>query len=83
MAGLYVSLFILILNNPLTCILNLCVTTSSSCNLISNHFFSNWPLGHARRCHCDVSGQSLVSKHRDQPYQAGRSKHWIKNATFG
>jgi bifunctional non-homologous end joining protein LigD len=20
----------------------------------------------------------LVSKHRDRPYQAGRSKHWVK-----
>jgi predicted RNA-binding Zn-ribbon protein involved in translation (DUF1610 family) len=23
--------------------------------------------------------EGLVSKHRDRPYQAGRSKHWIKN----
>jgi bifunctional non-homologous end joining protein LigD len=22
--------------------------------------------------------EGLVSKHRDRPYQAGRSKHWIK-----
>jgi bifunctional non-homologous end joining protein LigD len=22
--------------------------------------------------------EGLISKHRDRPYQAGRSKHWIK-----
>jgi bifunctional non-homologous end joining protein LigD len=22
--------------------------------------------------------EGLVSKHRDRPYQAGRSKHWVK-----
>ena len=26
----------------------------------------------------DVIKEGLVSKHRDQPYQSGRSKHWIK-----
>jgi bifunctional non-homologous end joining protein LigD len=27
---------------------------------------------------CDFGLEGLVSKHRDRPYQAGRSKHWIK-----
>jgi ATP-dependent DNA ligase len=27
---------------------------------------------------CDMGLEGLVSKHRDRPYQAGRSKHWIK-----
>jgi bifunctional non-homologous end joining protein LigD len=26
----------------------------------------------------DVIGEGLVSKHRDRPYQSGRSKRWIK-----
>jgi bifunctional non-homologous end joining protein LigD len=27
---------------------------------------------------CRMGLEGLVSKHREQPYQAGRSKHWIK-----
>jgi bifunctional non-homologous end joining protein LigD len=27
---------------------------------------------------CRMGLEGLVSKHRDRPYQAGRSKHWIK-----
>jgi bifunctional non-homologous end joining protein LigD len=27
---------------------------------------------------CDMGLEGLVSKRRDRPYQAGRSKHWIK-----
>ena len=27
---------------------------------------------------CEFGLEGLVSKHRDRPYQAGRSKHWIK-----
>jgi len=27
---------------------------------------------------CEFGLEGLVSKHRDGPYQAGRSKHWIK-----
>ena len=27
---------------------------------------------------CAFGLEGLVSKHRDRPYQAGRSKHWIK-----
>src|ERR1700756_3950244 len=27
-----------------------------------------------------VGLDNLVSKHRDRPYQGGRSKHWISNA---
>jgi ATP-dependent DNA ligase len=27
---------------------------------------------------CDLGLEGLVSKHRDRPYQSGRSKHWIK-----
>jgi bifunctional non-homologous end joining protein LigD len=30
--------------------------------------------GHA----CQMGLEGLVSKRRDRPYQAGRSKHWIK-----
>jgi bifunctional non-homologous end joining protein LigD len=30
------------------------------------------------RAACDVGLEGLVSKRRDRPYQAGRSKHWIK-----
>jgi ATP-dependent DNA ligase len=27
---------------------------------------------------CEFGLEGLVSKHRDRPYQAGRSKHWLK-----
>jgi hypothetical protein len=27
---------------------------------------------------CDFGLEGLVSKHRDRPYQGGRSKHWLK-----
>jgi ATP-dependent DNA ligase len=27
---------------------------------------------------CEFGLEGLVSKHRDRPYQAGRSKHWVK-----
>jgi ATP-dependent DNA ligase len=30
------------------------------------------------RAACNMGLEGLVSKHRDRPYQAGRSKHWIK-----
>jgi ATP-dependent DNA ligase len=30
------------------------------------------------RAACDMGLEGLVSKHRDRPYQGGRSKHWIK-----
>jgi bifunctional non-homologous end joining protein LigD len=30
------------------------------------------------RAACRMGLEGLVSKRRDRPYQAGRSKHWIK-----
>jgi len=30
------------------------------------------------RAACDMGLEGLVSKHRERPYQAGRSRHWIK-----
>jgi len=30
------------------------------------------------RTACQMGLERLVSKRRDRPYQAGRSKHWIK-----
>jgi bifunctional non-homologous end joining protein LigD len=30
------------------------------------------------RAACSMGLEGLVSKHRDRPYQAGRSRHWIK-----
>ena len=30
------------------------------------------------RVACDMGLEGLVSKRRDRPYQAGRSKHWVK-----
>jgi ATP-dependent DNA ligase len=30
------------------------------------------------RAACRMGLEGLVSKHRDRPYQVGRSKHWIK-----
>jgi len=27
---------------------------------------------------CEFGLEGLVSKRRDRPYQAGRSKHWVK-----
>src|SRR5262249_33009538 len=30
------------------------------------------------RAACDTGLEGLVSKRRDRPYQAGRSKHWVK-----
>jgi ATP-dependent DNA ligase len=30
------------------------------------------------RAACDMGLEGLVSKRRDRPYQAGRSKYWIK-----
>jgi bifunctional non-homologous end joining protein LigD len=30
------------------------------------------------RAACQMGLEGLVSKRRDRPYQAGRSKHWIK-----
>jgi bifunctional non-homologous end joining protein LigD len=30
------------------------------------------------RAACNMGLEGLVSKHRDRPYQAGRSPHWIK-----
>jgi hypothetical protein len=35
------------------------------------------------RAACDMSLEGLVSKGRDRPYQAGRSKNWIKVKTGG
>jgi bifunctional non-homologous end joining protein LigD len=31
------------------------------------------------RAACRMGLEGLVSKRRDRPYQAGRSKHWVKN----
>jgi len=33
------------------------------------------------RVACRMGLEGLVSKHRDQPYQAGRSRHWVKDRT--
>jgi bifunctional non-homologous end joining protein LigD len=30
------------------------------------------------RAACRMGLEGLVTKHRDRPYQAGRSKHWVK-----
>jgi bifunctional non-homologous end joining protein LigD len=30
------------------------------------------------RVACQIGLEGLVSKHRERPYQAGRSKHWVK-----
>jgi bifunctional non-homologous end joining protein LigD len=30
---------------------------------------------------CEFGFEGLVSKHRDRPYRAGRSKHWVKSRT--
>ena len=30
------------------------------------------------RAACDMGLEGLVSKRRNRPYQAGRSKHWVK-----
>jgi bifunctional non-homologous end joining protein LigD len=30
------------------------------------------------RAGCSMGLEGLVSKRRDRPYQAGRSKHWVK-----
>ena len=30
------------------------------------------------RAACEPGLEDLVSKHRDRPYQGGRSKHWVK-----
>lgn len=30
------------------------------------------------RATCPMGLEGLVSKRRDRPYQAGRSKHWVK-----
>jgi len=30
------------------------------------------------RAACDMGLEGLVSKRRDRPYQAGRSKYWLK-----
>jgi bifunctional non-homologous end joining protein LigD len=30
------------------------------------------------RAACDMGLEGLVSKRRDRPYQAGRSKYWVK-----
>ena len=30
------------------------------------------------RAACQMGLEGLVSKRRDRPYQAGRSKHWVK-----
>jgi bifunctional non-homologous end joining protein LigD len=30
------------------------------------------------RAACDMGLEGLVSKHRDRPYQGGRSKFWVK-----
>lgn len=30
------------------------------------------------RAACNMGLEGLVSKRRDRPYQAGRSKHWLK-----
>jgi bifunctional non-homologous end joining protein LigD len=30
------------------------------------------------RAACDMGLEGLVSKRLDRPYQAGRSKHWVK-----
>ena len=36
------------------------------------------------RAACRMGLEGLVSKRRDRPYQAGRSKHWVKvkNRTY-
>jgi len=31
------------------------------------------------RAACDMRLEGIVSKHRDQPYRAGTSRHWMKN----
>ena len=33
---------------------------------------------HLFRKACEFGLEGLVSKHRDRPYQSGRSKHWLK-----
>lgn len=33
------------------------------------------------RAACNMGLEGLVSKHRDRPYQAGRSKDWLKTKT--
>jgi type IV secretory pathway ATPase VirB11/archaellum biosynthesis ATPase len=30
------------------------------------------------RAACDIGVEGIVSKHKDRPYRAGRSPHWIK-----
>jgi bifunctional non-homologous end joining protein LigD len=30
------------------------------------------------RAACGMGLEGVVSKHRDRPYQAGRSKHWVR-----
>jgi 4-carboxymuconolactone decarboxylase len=45
-------------------------------------FISDFEQGEIRpdlfRKACEFGLEGLVSRHRDRPYQAGRSKHWIK-----
>jgi hypothetical protein len=39
-------------------------------------FFIQDPRIDAKACEFGLEG--LISKHRDQPYRAGRQKHWLK-----
>jgi ATP-dependent DNA ligase len=41
--------------------------------------FEQGGIGHDLfRAACNMGLEGLVSKRRDRPYQAGRSKHWVK-----
>jgi hypothetical protein len=45
----------------------------------SRHWMVTAPIGpDLFRTACQMGLEGLVSKRRDRPYQAGRSKHWIK-----
>jgi hypothetical protein len=46
---------------------------------LSRHWMVPAPIGpDLFRAACNVGLEGLVSKRRDRPYQAGRSKHWLK-----
>jgi hypothetical protein len=40
--------------------------------------FGRGEIGPVPRAPCGMGLEGLVSKRRDRPYQAGRSKHWLK-----
>ena len=41
--------------------------------------FERWEIGSDLfRAACRLGLEGLVSKHRDRPYQGGRSRHWVK-----